>query len=90
MGVVASKSSRVIDEMFISAAETLTKMVSVSDLAKGRLYPPLTKIRDISCKIAINVANAAFDNHIARIPYPENLEEYVRDTMFQPVYPSYL
>ena len=90
LGVIVSKSLRVTDEMFITAADTLSSMVSKEDLFRGRLYPPLQKIRDISFKIAVNVAQVAFDNKIARLPYPENLEEWVRATMFQPDYPSYV
>ena len=90
LGVVISKSSRVTDDMFIAAADTLANMVSEEDLAKGRLYPPLAKIRDISCEIAVNVARVAFDNKTAQLVRPENLEECVRDSMFQPDYPSYV
>ena len=90
LGVVISKSSRVTDDMFIAAADTLANMVSKEDLAKGRLYPSLAKIREISCDIAVNVALAAFDNKIAQLPRPENIEEYVRNSMFQPDYPSYI
>ena len=90
LGVIVSKSLRVTDEMFITAADTLSSMVSKEDLSRGRLYPPLEKIRDISFKIAVNVAQVAFDNKIARLPCPENLEECVRATMFQPDYPSYV
>ena len=89
LGVVISKSSRVTDDMFIAAADTLANMVSEEDLAKGRLYPSLAKIRNISCEIAVNVARSAFDNNIAQLSRPENLKEYVRDSMFQPEYPSY-
>ncbi len=90
LGVVVSKSSLITDEMFIVAADTLANMVTEKDLKKGRMYPSLTKICDISYKIAIKVANIAFDKNIARIPTPENLEETVRDTMFSPEYPVYI
>ena len=90
LGVVVSKSSLITDEMFIVAADTLANMVTEKDLKKGRMYPSLTKICDISYKIAIKVANIAFDKNIARIPTPKNLEETVRATMFSPEYPVYL
>ena len=90
LGVVVSKSSLITDEMFIVAADTLANMVTEKDLKKGRMYPSITKICDISYKIAIKVANIAFDKNIARIPTPENLEETVRDTMFSPEYPVYI
>jgi len=90
LGVVVSKSSLITDEMFIVAADTLANMVTEKDLKKGRMYPSITKICDISYKIAIKVANIAFDKNIARIPTPKNLEETVRDTMFSPEYPVYI
>ena len=90
LGVVVSKSSLITDEMFIVAADTLANMVTEKDLKKGRMYPSITKICDISYKIAIKVANIAFDKNIARIPTPENLEKTVRDTMFSPEYPVYI
>lgn len=90
LGVVVSKSSLITDEMFIVAADTLANMVTEKDLKKGRMYPSLTKICDISYKIAIKVANIAFDKNIAHIPTPKNLEETVRDTMFSPEYPVYI
>ena len=90
LGVVVSKSSLITDEMFIVAADTLANMVTEKDLKKGRMYPSLTKICDISYKIAIKVANIAFDKNIAHIPTPKNLEETVRATMFSPEYPVYI
>ena len=90
LGVVVSKSSLITDEMFIVAADTLANMVTEKDLKKGRMYPSITKICDISYKIAIKVANIAFDKNIAHIPTPKNLEETVRATMFSPEYPVYI
>ena len=63
---------------------------SEEDLAQGRLYPSLVKIREISCKIAVNVAKQAFENHIARVPQPENLEKCVQESVFIPTYKSYV
>ena len=40
--------------------------------------------------IAVNVARSAFDNKIAQLSRPENLKDYVRDSMFQPDYSSYI
>ena len=90
LGIIVSRALYVTDEMFIAAAETLADFVTESDLKKGRLYPPLTKIRDISCKIAINVAKVAFDTNISGIPYPNNLEEFVQGSMFEPSYRNYV
>jgi malate dehydrogenase (oxaloacetate-decarboxylating)(NADP+) len=48
MGILASESRLVVREMFLDAASTLAAEVSDADLAEGRIYPPLLKIRDMS------------------------------------------
>lgn len=90
LGVVISKAANVVDEMFIAAAETLANMVNDEDLKKGRLFPPLSKIRNISLEIAEKVAKTAFENGIARVPLPEDLRGCVKDVMFEPTYRSYI
>ena len=90
LGIVVSKALYVTDEMFIVAAETLSDMVTKDDMERGQLYPSLNKIRDISLKIAVNVANVAFNTKISSIPKPNNLEKYVKCSMFEPTYRNYV
>ena len=90
LGTVISRSSRVVDEMFIIAAQTLGNMVSQSDFEEGRLYPPLTNIREISIKIATAIAEYAFDHQLAQVPRPENIEQTLREEAYQPDYISYV
>jgi malate dehydrogenase (oxaloacetate-decarboxylating)(NADP+) len=47
MGVVASGSRLVTDEMFLGAAGALAAETSATDLEQGRLFPPLTRIREV-------------------------------------------
>jgi len=90
LGVVVSRASLVTDEMFIAAAETLANLVSDNDLEKGRLFPPLTDIREISRDIAVKVAEVAFDKNIARVSRPENLMKTIEEMMFSSKYPLYV
>ena len=76
--------------MFIAAAEILADLVTDDDLKKGRLFPSLTKIRDISCQIALSVAKVAFDNNLTDISQPENLQKHVQGSMFEPIYRNYI
>jgi malate dehydrogenase (oxaloacetate-decarboxylating)(NADP+) len=75
--------------MFLAAARTLAGLVQPDDLAVGRVYPPLTRIREISLQIATAVAAVAHDTGLARVPRPADLAADIRARMFQPVYPEY-
>jgi malate dehydrogenase (oxaloacetate-decarboxylating)(NADP+) len=86
LGVLASEASEVTDEMFLAAARTLASLVQPGDLEVGRIFPPLTRIREVSLAIAAAVAEVAYGSGIARAPRPGNLLEDIRARMFQPVY----
>ena len=89
LGVVAVRSSRVTDEMFMAAARTLAAHVSEADLAQGSLYPPLNRVREVSAHIAAAVAEVAFAQGHAGIDRPADLLDHVRDQMYDPDYPVY-
>ncbi len=60
MGVIATGARHVTDEMFFAAAKTLAREVAAEDLAQGRIYPPLARIREVSAAIAAAVAETAY------------------------------
>jgi malate dehydrogenase (oxaloacetate-decarboxylating)(NADP+) len=86
LGVVASEAARVTDEMFFEAAKTLASLVTEEDLESGCLYPPLTKIREVSARIAARVAEAAHQRGLACGKRPKDLLRHVRSLQYQPVY----
>jgi malate dehydrogenase (oxaloacetate-decarboxylating)(NADP+) len=90
LGVIASRSSRVTNEMFAVAARELAQLVTEEDLALGRVYPALTRIREVSEAIAVAVAENAFARGFARQLRPDDLRALVRSQMFQPDYPTYV
>lgn len=90
LGIMACGSRFVTDEMFSVAAETLAEMVSEADLAEGRVYPPLPRIRDVSVAIAVAVAGVARKNGLATKPVPDDPEAQIRSLMYQPEYQSYV
>ena len=89
MGALVSEARQVTDSMFLAAAQTLAAMVTKEDLALGRVYPALTKIREVSLEIATAVATVAFDEGVAATERPANIREHIRLRMFQPVYREY-
>ncbi len=88
LGLIASEARRVTDEMFFQAAKTLASEVSEEDLALGRVYPPLTHIREVSALIAEAVADAAFRSGLARRERPADLRADIKAQMFSPEYPN--
>ena len=74
----------------MAAARTLAETVSEEDLAQGSLYPPLTRIRDVSARIAASVAEVAFRDDLADIDVPADLLGYIRSQMYDPHYASYV
>ena len=89
LGTVVCQATKITDSMFYIAAKTLANLVKEEDLRKGRVYPDLNDIREISAQIAFDVCEVAYTNGIAWTKRPENLLEYIKSKMFQPVYLPY-
>ncbi len=69
--------------MFLSAAEALSEIVSEKDLAVGRMYPPLEKIKDCSVVIATRVAEQAYrDKTASTYPEPEDKMSFVKSQLY--------
>lgn len=90
LGVIASQSSRVTNEMFLVAARTLAGLVTEKDLAIGRVYPDLTRIREVSSAIALAVAETAYNRGYTRQIRPADLPAHIKAHMYQPDYQDYV
>lgn len=86
LGAISCEASIITNEMFLTAARSLSDQVTEKDLANGTLYPPLSTIRAVTKTIAVEVANNAFEQGIANIKRPDSLADYIESLMFQPVY----
>ena len=89
LGALVSQAREVTDEMFLVAAQTLASLVGPDDLSVGRVYPSLTKVREVSLRIAVAVAETAYRTGLAMRPRPTDVVEDIRSRMFQPVYREY-
>ena len=89
LGVIASRSRRVTDEMFLAAARTLASLVNEADLEQGRIYPPLSRIRYVSAAIAKEVAAIAYRDGLADREEPDDIQADVYAQVYKPVYPHY-
>jgi malate dehydrogenase (oxaloacetate-decarboxylating)(NADP+) len=90
LGVLACEARQVTDHMFLMAARTLASLVSDGDIALGRLYPALAKIREVSVAIATAVTEEAYREGLALRPRPADIAADIRARMFIPNYSDYV
>ncbi|MDE2164328.1 MAG: NAD-dependent malic enzyme [Alphaproteobacteria bacterium] len=86
MAIFATEATRVTDEMFIIAAKAVAEQVSEECLAKGLIYPPQSQIFEASLHVAGRVATYIFDQGLARVPRPVDVNAFVRAHTYRPVY----
>jgi malate dehydrogenase (oxaloacetate-decarboxylating)(NADP+) len=86
LGVIASGSKLVTDEMFMAAARALAYLVNEADIEQGSLYPALPRIREVSAHIAAAVAEVAYQRGLATGVVPNDLMAFVQSQMYDPRY----
>ena len=86
LGVMAAEATRVTNEMFSAAAKCLDEQVSKDDFEKGRIFPSLARIREVSAAIALAVAKVAFARRLTAMKEPSNLPGYIKSRMYDPAY----
>jgi malate dehydrogenase (oxaloacetate-decarboxylating)(NADP+) len=89
LGAIVSGARAVTDEMFLVAAHSLANQVTAADLERGRIYPPLSRIRKVSALIARDVAQVVYDKGLTDKEEPEDIGAAIQEYMYQPVYPHY-
>ncbi len=86
LALVVVGATRVTDAMFLAAARTLARCTTQADLDQGSLFPPLSTVRDVSARIAVDVAEIALRDGLASIERPDDLEQAIRAEMYDPRY----
>ncbi|KAG9349633.1 hypothetical protein JZ751_028081, partial [Albula glossodonta] len=77
LGVIACGVRHISDEVFLTTAEAIADMVTEENLVEGRLYPPLSNIREVSFKIAVKLVDYAYKKGIASwYPEPKDKEAF--------------
>jgi malate dehydrogenase (oxaloacetate-decarboxylating)(NADP+) len=90
LAITSLQARRVTDQMFLIAAQTLSRLVDEDQLAKGCLYPPLKDIRSVSAQIAANVAEEIYRANLATLqPKPDDLLEFMTNQMYNFEYDDY-
>ncbi len=90
LGAIVSRSRVVTDEMFLAAAHSLANLVTDHDIEIGRVYPKLSRIREVSAYIARDVAKMAYERGFTDREPPEDILKEINEYMYRPVYPHYV
>lgn len=86
LGIIASGARLVTDGMFVAAARALSLCSPARRDPAQALYPPLEEVREVSRQVALAVAAAAVAEGIAEQMSPPDVEERIRETMWEPRY----
>ena len=73
----------------LAAAHSLANQVTDADIERGRVYPSLSRIREVSALIARDVAEIAYEQGLTDRERPEDVLADIHAHMYQPVYPHY-
>ncbi|MCP9262174.1 Malic enzyme [Dirofilaria immitis] len=87
LGVILFNVRHIDDETFLIAAHEIANSVTDKDFKLGRLYPRISRIREISVRIAIAIGEHAYKTGMACLyPKPSNIEKFVRSQLYQTTY----
>lgn len=83
LAIVTCAIRHIPEELFYLAAKTLAEQVTDEDLSFGLVYPPIEKIRDVSRRIAVVLADYAYVHQLAAVyPKPADLDRFIREKQY--------
>lgn len=89
LGALAAGARLVDDRLFTVAAEALAACVDQDFLDRGRLYPPLGRLRELSRRIGLAVAREAVRLGHAPTADDDALAARVNELVWEPAYPRF-
>lgn len=89
LGATVCGAKVITDRMLYVAAKALANFVTDEELAEGKVFPHISKIREVSHRVAVAVANEAVEQGLATSLTDkdiEHLEQFVARKMYDPIY----
>jgi len=86
LALFATQAKRVIDLLFITAAEAVAEQVSQQDFEMGLIYPSVKNILNVSVNVAIKIAEVIFESGLAGVEKPNDIVVFVKSKMYVPMY----
>jgi malate dehydrogenase (oxaloacetate-decarboxylating) len=85
LGAIVAQAARITDSMLSAAAHAVASRVPASTPG-APILPPMDQLRETSAAVAVAVAHAAQQDHVAGAAVDDDVEARVRAAMWQPVY----
>lgn len=89
LGAIVCQATKVTPAMFYAASQAVSDSVTENQRAEGYLLPQLTDIRDVSLKVAVEVAKQARQEGIGMNVSDDRLVELIKKAMWKPHYYPY-
>lgn len=89
LGTILSKAVQVTGNMIYASGEALPTMITDEEKDLALLYPSITRIRDVSARVALYVIRAAQRDNVDRLHHLRDmddatLEAWIVDKMYDP------
>ncbi|KIV77309.1 hypothetical protein PV11_09116 [Exophiala sideris] len=89
LGTILCKAVQVTGNMIYASGEALPTMITEEEKELALLYPSITRIRDVSARVALYVIRAAQRDNVDRLHHlremdDATLEEWIKDKMYDP------
>ena len=90
LGSLLAEATEVTDDMITRAADALAGQITEDELARGLLYPDVSRLREISAVSAAAVCEEAYARGLARAERPADFLAAARAAMWNPDYPDFV
>ncbi|MCJ1309433.1 hypothetical protein MMC25_003092 [Agyrium rufum] len=89
LGAILSKATTITQSMIYASAVSLSKALTEEEIAKGWLYPDISRVREASVVVTAGVIRAAEEAGVVREPKiktmcDNQLDAWIREKMYDP------
>jgi malate dehydrogenase (oxaloacetate-decarboxylating) len=86
-GAILSNARAITDGMVLEASQALADYTIEKYVEGGLIYPPVKDLQETSVRVATRVVKRAIQDGVARREnIPEDVEGFIRDRFWHPVY----
>jgi malate dehydrogenase (oxaloacetate-decarboxylating) len=89
LGALAVKARRMTDGAFTAAGEALHRITPITGQPGEPIYPPLSRLREVSFQVALAVGKALVSEGAAPKRSDDDLERSIRAMIWEPIYRPY-